>query len=192
MQLWAALLFLTHVKGDLQQLKWPTTVFAPPSLATSAIVSNLNSTAVCDPTSYCSVRFTGTLVSDSTQLVNFSLLTDGGVNMWVDDFLLIDEGEDISSGTRSLRSQLGLPMVAGKALPFRLDYLHYPGSSSVLQLSWVGNNTQLAIVPGSALGSASSPHELERVALKDRLINPSILWQTYDNPVSPVTIFLFF
>jgi hypothetical protein len=167
--------------GDVQQQRWGTTAFAPPSAAVTTTLPALDA-APCANTSFCTVRFTGTVVSASTQLLNFSVLADGGVLLWVDDHLLIDQWEDVAGAVRVLPAELSLPMTAGRPLPIRLDYMHYPGAPSRVQLSWAGNFTPAAVVPPSALTPQSSPQELQRVALKDRLVNPPVQWQTYDNP----------
>jgi hypothetical protein len=172
-------------RGAIQRQLWPSTAFAPPALVQVTTLPALDGPVCATPAAHCTARFTGTIVSAHTELMNFTVLTDGGVNMWVDDFLLIDQ---LGSGTagsprRALSTRLSLPMTAGLPLPIRLDYLHYPGGpESFLQLSYVGNSTPAGVVPAAALAAASAPHELQRVALKERMLSPPVQWQTFDNP----------
>ena len=175
-------LLAAAARADIQRQLWPTTAFAPPSSVVVTTLPTLNGTVCADSGAYCTARFTGTIVSAYTQLVNFTLFTDGAVNMWIDDFLLVDAGEDIQQPRRSLPAGLALPMTAGQPLALRLDYLHWPGQASFLQLSWAGNFTAPGVVPASSLSPTSTPHELQRVALKERMVNPPVQWQTFDNP----------
>lgn len=69
----------------------------------------------------------------------------------------------------------------GPALTFRLDYMHYTGPST-LQLLWCGNTTVTQVVPPSAFTPAVTAWEAERVAMKGRLENPAVAWQTFNNP----------
>jgi hypothetical protein len=64
---------------------------------------------------------------------------------------------------------------------FKLDYMHYTGSS-VLELSWSGNFTPSAVVPADSFTSSVTAHEQQRIALRDRMQNPAQPWQTYNNP----------
>ena len=177
----AFLLLLSAARADLTQTLWPTTAFAPPAAAVTSTVPALDSTGACSSASYCTLRFSGTIVTTATQLLNFSVLSEGGVNLWVDDHLVLDN-MDNAGGPRVLTAGFSMPLVANVPLPIRLDYLHAPGLPSRITLSWVGNFTPLTVVPAAALSAASTPHEAQRVALKQRLENPAVQWQTYDNP----------
>jgi putative isomerase len=167
---------------DVQLSIWPTSAFAPPSLVKSSTPAAINGTVCTDPSAYCSARFSGTVSSAYTELVTFSITTDGGVNLWVDDHLLIDAGQEVQAGLRTLTAPIRLPMSAGVALPVRLDYLHYPGPPSLVQLSYVGNSTPPGLVPAEHLTPTIAPHEQQRAALKERMLNPPVQWQTFDNP----------
>ena len=177
----AAAACASPVRAALTQTLWPTTAFAPPSAAAVSTVAALDSAGACGAAAYCSVRFTGTIVTPHTELMNFSVLSEGGVNRWVDDHLVLDSMGN-AGGPHALRAGFSLPMRANEPLPLRLDYLHAPGQPSRVQLSWVGNFTPAGVVPAAALGAASSPQELQRVALRDRMVNPPVQWQTFDNP----------
>ena len=167
--------------ADIQRLLWPSTAFAPPALVTNTTLGAIDGAVCPDSGAHCTARFSGTIVSAYTELMNFTLLTDGAVNMWVDDHLLID-AFDIQQPRRALRSVLALPMTAGQPLPIRLDYLHWPGQDSFLQLSYAGNSTAAGVVPAAALAATTSGPEAQRVLLKDRMLNPPVQWQTFDNP----------
>lgn len=75
-------------------------------------------------------------------------------------------------------------MTAGVSQPFRLEFAYWLGGGSVAScsLSWAGNVTALEPVPPSAFAPDIAPAEVQRVALRDRLINPPVRWQTFENP----------
>ena len=111
------------------------------------------------------------------------MVSDGGVNLWVDDHLLVDQGGESGAKQRNLTAELRFPMVAGRVYPVRLDYLRDTGGApSSLALWWSGNVTAPATVPGAALSAAPTAAEAARVQLKERLLNPPVAWQTYHNP----------
>ena len=77
---------------------------------------------------------------------------------------------------------LKIPFVAGVPQPFRLEYSRWTSGTAALSLRWSGNVTAAQEVPTSAFTPTVSPAEVERVRLRDRLINPAVAWQTYNNP----------
>lgn len=173
------------VRSQLTSEFWPSTAFAPPTAAVTSLTATVNFTGFA--VDYSTYRFTGTINNVNTELVTFSAVTDGGVRLWIDDHLVIDDGAD-HSGTRKAAAFLGMPMIANEPLPIKLEYSHYE-SSSILQLFWSGNTTVEELVPASAFLPSSSAAELQRQLLRNRLQSPrdtaggsGIAWQTYDNP----------
>lgn len=170
---------LCHATLTLQV--WPNAAFAPPSSAVTHLPP-----AVSLPASlpdYSSLRFTGTIVDSATELVAFEVLSEGGVRLWVDDHLVINAGDKHAAAAATRSGFLRIPFVAGVPQAFRLEYSRWASPSvPTLELRWSGNTTAAAPVPGSAFSPSVSSAEVQRVALRDRLVNPAIPWQTYCNP----------
>jgi hypothetical protein len=187
-----ALLLPRPSSADLTALLFPNVAFAPLSSAMSYTVpspSLVGGGGLPDPfPDYTSVRFTGTLtppLSDSA--LNFSALSDGGVRLWVDDFLVIDAGalhNDSATAAGRVSFQT-IPVVANVPLPFRLEYSRWGSGGAAappsLTLSWSGASTPPAVVPPSAF-SVSPPDDAQAqmAALRDRLAAPTVCpWQTH-------------
>jgi len=178
---------LAHADIDigLIQQTWPNTAFAPP---TSAVVSSTPSISFSSSSppfvlDYTSVRFTGTITDSQSELVLFTAYTEGGVRLWIDDHLVITDGNTHIDQPSNRTAFLRIPFTAGTPQPFRLEYSRWSASSTpTLILYWQGNSTTTQIVPTNAFSPIVAAAELERVKLRDRLVNPRIAWQTYDNP----------
>jgi len=177
----AALLAPLGARGALNALVWPTTAFAPPASGAASVVPGVGPAGV--PPAAGTVRLTGTIVAPAAETLGFVVRTDGGVRLWVDDHLIVDDGDTLGR-VRDVASFLNVSFLAGVPQPFRLDYMHVGAAPApALALSWVGNVTALAPVPAGAFTTAVTPAEGARVALRDRLVNPvDVPWQTYDNP----------
>ena len=189
-------------QGQVNMLTWPSTAFAPPDAATQSFVPNINLTNFVGD--YSSARIFGAIsTSLPADLITFTIRTDGGVLLWVDDHLIGESPSDccingidlhlpchifwypaVDSSTlnsdRVLTASLNVSFV-NATQTFKLDYLHYTGPS-ILQLFWEGNFTSSGIVPSSAFTSDVTTQEQQRIALRDRMMNPSQPWQTYSNP----------
>ncbi len=160
----------------LQLEYWSTTAFAGPGSVSNVSDINFN------PATwgiYSSIRITGTITNPATETSNFTIETDGNVRFWVDDNLLVDD--PTQQKVRAVHAVCGYPFTAGKTVPFRLEYTHFTGTPYLI-LSWIGNSTLYEVVPATAFGYAVRPADVERQALRDRLYNPPIAWQTYYNP----------
>ena len=174
--------------AQLNVQTWPNPAFAPPDAAVATSAPNV----AFEPTSplcadYSSVRLTGTITDAATELVQFTANTDGGVRLWIDDHLVITDGATHNGdGKPSLRAAfLKIPFVAGVPQPFRLEYSRWGGAGAApptLELWWQGNATAMQLVPAAAFAPVVAAAELQRVATRDRLINPRVPWQTYSNP----------
>ena len=177
--LWAA--------AQLNMQTWPNTAFAPPSAAVASLVANVSASGAPPAfADFSTVRFTGTIVDNETELVQFTANTDGGVRLWVDDHLVINDGvRHNADGKPSLRQAfLKIPFVARVPQPFRLEYSRYAGAAPpTIELMWEGNVTMPSqVVPSVAFSPVVAAAEAERVALRDGLINQDCHWQTYNNP----------
>ena len=160
---------------------WPNTAFAPPTAAATLTPSSVTLPAAL--ADHSSLRFTGTIVDSATELVSFECLTEGGVRLWVDDHLVINAGAGHGAAPAAKAGFLRIPFVAGVPQAFRLEYSRWTSASApTLELRWSGNTTAAAPVPAAAFAPDVSPAEAQRVALRDRLINPAVRWQTFNNP----------
>ena len=182
----ALLAALASARAALMQQVWPNGAFAPPSAATQSQVP-----AVAAPAGlpqYSSIRWTGTVTSPATQLVLFTANCSGGARLWIDDRLTIDDGGATGSRAHAAAAFLRSPMVAGVAQPFRLEFSYWTGGGggggggAACALEWEGNATARGPVPAAAFAPDVAPAEVQRVALRDRLVNPAVRWQTFDNP----------
>lgn len=175
------LALLPGARGALNAIVWPTTAFAPPAAGAASVVPAVGPAGV--PAAAGTVRLTGTIAAPATETLGFVVTTDGGVRLWIDDHLVVDDGDTLGR-VRAVKSFLNVSFFAGVPQPFRLDYSHVGAAPEPeLALAWVGNVTALAPVPAGAFTTAVTPAEAQRVALRDRLTNPvDVPWQTYDNP----------
>ena len=184
----------TLASAQLNLQVWPNTAFAPPSAATASLVASVAfeaSAPLC--ADYSSVRLTGTITDAVTELVQFTVNTEGGVRLWIDDHLTVtDGGTHNGDGKPSLRQAfLKIPFTAGVPQPFRLEYTRFAGAAApTLELWWQGNTTAMQVVPAAAFSPVVAAAELQRVALRDRLVNPAVRWQTYDNPTMASHVFM--
>jgi hypothetical protein len=169
-------------RAQLLQQTWTNTAFAPQAAASSTQVPALDIAASPAFPALCSVRFSGTIVdAAATELLAFSVLSDGGVRLWVDEWLVIDAGGNRSAPAPQLtQGFLRVPFTRGSPRALRLEYSRWGGAgAATLQLSWSGNSTALAIVPAAAFAPAVSDFIARRAALRDRLEVPRVPWQTY-------------
>jgi putative isomerase len=176
------LFFILLVPGGaiLQNLVWNNTAFSPLSAASNTTIPNVDLT-LTNVDYWFSQRITGTIVSPVDDLITFSVQTDGSVRMWVDDHLIVDSSTTISS-LRVVTAALNISFFKGKTQDFRIEYLHYPAVNSTLILSWSGNTTAFSVVPETAFSNVIPVYEQIRVQLRDKLMNPPIQWQTFNNP----------
>ena len=161
------------------QYTWLNSAFAPQDSAAVTRAPALNFSSSLAFPSLCSVRWMGTIASPVDDLFNFTVVTDGGVRLWVDEHLVVDAGGNRSAAGPA-HSFLNAPFFRGVPQSLRLEYSRWGGSGpATLQLFWSGNTTALAVVPASALAPTVSNFLTQRAALQDRLQAPAIPWQTY-------------
>ena len=100
---------------QINLLTWPSTAFAPPDAATPSFIPNVNLTSFVGD--YSSARIFGAIsTSLPADLITFTIRTDGGVLLWVDDHLIGESrrehgpGHDVTTLTfsrvRAVRSSV--------------------------------------------------------------------------------------
>ena len=178
------LLLLAAARGARAQLQLAAHangVFGAPAALSAAADASLPPFATQAPASFA---FSGTLSAPSDELLLFSARTSGVLRVFVDDHLVLDDAQP--GCNRSAATWDGYPARAGRAVPFRLEFTHLVACAAappVLELLWQGNVTALAPVPPSAFGPppAAGPRA-ELDALRARLYEPLVPWQTYYAP----------
>lgn len=115
---------------------------------------------------------------------NISCESDGGVRLWVDDHLVLDDmPASTSSATRRIVSWVALPSSAPgtSMVPFRLEYTRFGGpETGFLKLLWASDaGEEATVVAADAFHPSLSPAQRQREALRLRLYEPNVPWQTY-------------
>lgn len=98
-----------------------------------------------------SARWTGYVEPLYSEVYTFGVYTDGGVRVWVDQQLVIDEWASVSEG-----EQVGTVLLVGAVLyDIQVDYL--PGLyEKKLQLSWASVSQAKETISSSALRTAAN------------------------------------
>ena len=100
-------------------------------------------------TDYVSVRWTGVLMSDFTELYTLTFKVDDHMRFWIDDILLIDAWDDSATKADGLvAGEHG--MVQGKPHEIGIEYRDLAGDA-MIKFFWSSASTPLGIVPPSAL-----------------------------------------
>ena len=148
----------TPARAQLLQQIWPSTAFAPQAAASASRTPAIAFANAAGFPALCSARFSGTIVAATAQLFNFSIVSEGGVRLWVNDFLVIDAAGNRTGPPARRASFLNVPLAAGVPLPLRLEYSRWgAGGGATLQLWWSGNATAEALVPAAALFPETQP-----------------------------------
>ncbi len=99
-----------------------------------------------------SVRWTGQVRAQYSEVYTFTANTDDGVRLWINGELIIDQWHDRgpteSSGSISLQ--------AGCWYPIRMEY-YENGGGAAAQLFWSSPSTPKQLIPQDLLDSSSSP-----------------------------------
>ena len=126
--------------------------------------------------------FSGTLTPPRTELMTFTARASGVLRVFVDDHLVLD---DSGQGcNRSIVGWAAWPANAGDTVPLLVEFSYLNASCApALELSWAGNFTTTSIIPAEALGDPpDGGPRAALAALRDRLYEPSVPWQTYYAP----------
>jgi hypothetical protein len=166
--------------GALTRATYGNTVFGLPAALDESPNVALPPTT---PGAPFSVLFTGTIAPPAVESLFFSATTDGVLRLYIDDHLVLD---DSASGcARTIHSWLNFPARSTAPVPLRLEYSHPSAAcgAPALALHWEGNSTARADVPASALAPApTAGPRAELAALRTRLYEPLVPWQTYFAP----------
>lgn len=126
---------------------------------------------------FYTVRWSGFVEPEFSELYTFSTLVDDGVRLWVDDQLLIDEWVDqaatLHTGTMMLR--------AGKQHRIKMEF-YERGGLAVAKLFWASPSQFEQIIPQERLR-----HTHYSVTASDYSAENFSLRQNYPNPLNPST-----
>ncbi len=104
------------------------------------------------PVDSFSVRWTGQIESRFSEQTIFSVQTDGGVRLWVDDQLIIDEWSEQTALHTGQMNLLALEQVS-----IALEFSEQSGNA-LQSLQWSSGSQPLEVVPQSQLYSAPPEH----------------------------------
>lgn len=97
-----------------------------------------------------SVRWTGQVLAKFSESHTFTVTSEGGVRLWVNNFLIVDAWSD-----HSLRVDTGsLRLTAGKLFDVRLEYWN-DGSNPEVKLEWESPRMAKHVVPTNRLHPAT-------------------------------------
>jgi hypothetical protein len=133
-------------------------------------------------TSNYSARWTGFISPAYSQTYTFTVNTNSGVNLWVDNNLLISQWGNTSAaqftGTISLN--------AGTVYPIRLEY--YNTATSNISLQWSSSSQALQVIPSTSLYPGNAPNTSNGVSLMDGLqFNTSLISGMYGWNMDPAS-----
>ena len=195
------LLLLQLIAGgaaaELRLAVYNTTAFGGPLTSngtTSGGIAGPN-TVACNQ----SAEYIGTLTAPvGASLLAFAAEVDADVStlrVWVADFLVLQakgrKAESVSlpatpapHRTSKVAGLLALPqnILAESPMPIRVHYARICASASTagsLSLLWSSSSSNPAIIPPSAFSPALSAAQEAREAMRARLYEPVIPWQTY-------------
>lgn len=106
-----------------------------------------------------SVCWTGYVIPQHTEAYTFSVRTDDGVRLWVNNELLVDEWNDHGSTTYS--GTTSGPLTAGQQYPIRMDF-YENGGDAVAWLGWESTSQprkaiyEMYLVPGVGIGDRTT------------------------------------
>lgn len=94
-----------------------------------------------------SARWTGYIEPQYNEPYKFSVLTGGGIRLWIDGKLLLDKWGDLYPTTFTTT---GIGLQAGKRYPVKIDYLNNDDRSA-LYLYWQSTSLKKELIPQSQL-----------------------------------------
>ena len=154
---------LGPVAGDLNILIWNNTALAPLGAAQVSVTPSADLSGFSN---YTSARLTGSITLPPGE-VEFSVVGDGSILMWIDDHLVID-GLKASGSVRSLSASTNITFT-GASQTFRLDYIHNAGAS-VLEVQ-----ANSAPIPASYLSTTVTPFEVRATRFGREFAPPCLL-----------------
>ncbi|MCE9630049.1 MAG: cellulose binding domain-containing protein [Planctomycetia bacterium] len=98
-----------------------------------------------------SVRWSGAVVPQFSELYTFTVTADDGVRLWVDDQLIITNW--VNQSAKAVSGRIALR--AGEATPIRLEYYQNTGSASA-KLEWASPSTPIEGIPQQRLNAVAT------------------------------------
>ena len=99
-------------------------------------------------TVFVSVRWTGQIVTPTTQTYTFTLRSDDGVRLWVNGQLIIDKF--VNAGANKDNVSTGIRLTAGVKYDIKIEYFENTGGA-FCQLYWQTSTMPKTLVPATAL-----------------------------------------
>jgi len=188
---------LPIISGDLTATYFPNTGFGGESIQKIDPTINFawNKSSPLSPpfpSSNYTVRWRGTLSIPQNDTLTFSILSDDGIHLWINDHLrypfffyfftsqnvVLVIVDFVVSSVRELKGIEGIPVVVGDRLSIQVEYLHTGKMApSRIALMWEGENMEKQVIPAKYLESTLLPGQKERYELRDRLSQGG--WNTY-------------
>jgi hypothetical protein len=100
-----------------------------------------------------SVRWTGRVMSNFSQTYRFTVESPGGVRLWVDGRLVIDDLHEVRPGTRSG----SVAMRGGRLVPIRLEHTAASTAVSPVRLLWSSESQMEEVIPQENLSPEGAP-----------------------------------
>ena len=118
------------------------------------------------------VRWTGEVLPQFSEVYQFYTTTDDGVRLWVDDQLLIDKwiGQGATEWTGSIA------LIAGQRYKIKMEYFEW-GGGALAKLKWSSARTPKQVIPKSQLFSVPITRRMVAIGSSTTagLVGPSML-----------------
>ena len=98
-----------------------------------------------------SIRWSGAVVPQFSEMHTFTVTADDGVRLWVDNELIVTNW--VNQDAKVVTGQIALR--AGVAVPITLEYFQNTGTASV-KLEWSSPNLPLQVIPQSRLNATAA------------------------------------
>jgi hypothetical protein len=93
-----------------------------------------------------SIRFTGYIEPQYSEVYKFSILTGGAIRIWVNGIQMLNKAE----GYPSTFTTTGIQLAAGKRVPIKIEYVN-TDDRSALYLYWQSSSQPRQLIPQSQL-----------------------------------------
>ncbi|MEL6177599.1 MAG: PA14 domain-containing protein [Myxococcota bacterium] len=121
-----------------------------------------------DPPNNYSVRWTGQIIPQYTELFTLHTISDDGVRLWVNGELLIDNW----TGHAATENTGSIPLVEGQPANVVLDY-YQGGGGATIQLLWSSASQVREHIPGSQM-EADTPVLQQEPMVGIKTLDPSM------------------
>ncbi|MES2709774.1 MAG: DUF1592 domain-containing protein [Verrucomicrobiota bacterium] len=101
-----------------------------------------------------SIKWTGAVIAEATGLYEFTVKTQNGARLWVNDDKnpLIDGW--VSSGPEIREEKASIYLLGGRAYPLRLEYFKFKEKAASVQLLWKPPHSAAEVIPARNLSPA--------------------------------------